>query len=160
MSFAKISTFLLLAAIGSFALVSEATAQSCSKPRQYYSEWKKHPSQDYHYRTYYYKPKDDYPGYKHHYVVYSPKKPKHLYYYNPYQKKYWGRCHAGYTHTQPGHGLYSHLQPQHRQGSIDAIPEAAFPEFGDLPPIPESSDGALLDLPPDDLPIVVTNDSF
>ena len=32
------------------------------------------------------------------------------------------------------------------------IEEDAFPEPGDLPPIPESTDGAKLDLPPDDIP--------
>ena len=147
----KTMAFLLLGAICSLSYVGQAQAQSsCATPRQYYSEWKKHPSKDYHYRSYYYKPKVDYKGYKHHYVVYSKKKPKELYYYNPYKKKYWGRCPTSHG----GKALYSHLKPEHRHASLDAIPDNHFPEFGALPPIPESDDGVLIDLPPDDLPVL------
>ena len=39
-----------------------------------------------------------------------------------------------------------------RNGDINKIPESAFPKAGPMPPIPESTDGATLDLPPDDLP--------
>src|SRR5438132_1052103 len=60
--------------------------------RQYYSTWQKHPQRAFYYRSYYYKPTADYVGYKHHYVVYYPSRPTHLYFYNPYKKVYWGRC--------------------------------------------------------------------
>ncbi len=152
MSHFKLPIAAILMAICSLSFVNLAAAQGgqCSTPRQYYSEWKKHPQQDYHYRNYYYKPSDTYSGYKHHYVIYTPSKPKDLYYYNPYTKKYWGRCPVAHG----GKPLYSQLPPEHRHEQLDQIPEASFPDFGGLPPIPDSTDGLLIDLPPDDLPIL------
>lgn len=117
-------------------------------PRQYYSQWQKHPQGKYDYRSYYYKPTPTYSGYKHHYVVRTPKDPKHVYYYNPYKQKYWGRCPADHG----GKPLYSRLEEKDQKGNLADIPEKAFPAPAALPPVPESTDGALLDLPPDDLP--------
>ncbi len=114
-------------------------------PRQYYSQWQKSPQSNYAYRTYYYKPTPDYAGYKHHYVI---QKGDHCYFYNPYEKQYWGRCplkHGG----QP---TYQLLAPADRKPTLAQIPESAFPPAGPLPPIPESDGSATLDLPPDDLP--------
>jgi hypothetical protein len=114
-------------------------------PRQYYSQWQKSPQSNYAYRTYYYKPTPDYAGYKHHYVI---QKGDHCYFYNPYEKQYWGRCplkHGG----QP---TYQLLAPADRKPTLAQIPESAFPPAGPLPPIPESNGSATLDLPPDDLP--------
>jgi hypothetical protein len=116
--------------------------------RQYYSSWQKHPQRNYHYRYYYYKPTPTYAGYQHHYVVYFPQRPKHLYYYNPYKKVYWGRCPTDCG----GREQYSLLAEKDRKASVDEIPEAAFPKPAAMPPIPESTDGAKVDLPPDDLP--------
>ena len=116
--------------------------------RQYYSDWHKPPQKSYYYRTYYYKPAPSYVGFKHHYVVYSPQKPKYYYYYNPYKKQYWGRCPADHG----GKPVYSMLAEKDRKANLDEIPESAFPPLAALPPIPESNDGATLDLPPDDLP--------
>lgn len=153
MSFSRLAVCALLMAACTFVMAEQASAQgSHAQPRQYYSGWKKHPSHDYYYRSYYYKPSPNYSGYKHHYAVYSQNKPKHIYYYNPYKKAYWGRCYAGYDSTYSGKPLYSLLKPEHRQPNLIDIPEAHFPEFGGLPPIPGSDDGVLLDLPPDDLP--------
>lgn len=148
----KSGVILMLAFCGLTATQQTAVAQASSSPRQYYSEWRKHPTQQYHYRSYYYKPSASYSGYKHHYVVYSPKKPQYCYFYNPYQKKYWGRCHSGYSPNYSGRPLYSHLKPEHRSATLTSIPEAHFPAFAGLPPIPDSVDGARLELPPDDLP--------
>ena len=132
--------------LGCVLLVPAATfAGECATPRQYYSHWQKSPSSEYAYRTYYYKPNTDYAGYKHHYVIL---KDDHCYYYNPYEKKVWGRCHAKHQ----GRPQYQILAPQDRRPTIGEIPESAFPVAGALPPIPESKDAALLDLPPDDLP--------
>ena len=119
-----------------------------SGPRQYYSSWQKHPTAAYHYRSYYYKPTPTYSGYKHHYVVYHPQRPQHVYFYNPYKKQYWGRCPVGTN----GQGRYSLLAEKDRSGSLKEIPEAAFPAPTRVPPIPESTDNTPLDLPPDDLP--------
>lgn len=115
-------------------------------PQQYYSTWQKAPSSNYAYRTYYYKPTPQYVGYKHHYVVL---KDDHCYFYNPYEKKYWGRCPLHHN----GKPAYSLLKPEHRRSSLAEIPESAFPPPGPLPPVPEGPDGGIvLDLPPDDLP--------
>lgn len=122
-----------------------AAAGECSTPRQYYSQWQKQPASDYAYRTYYYKPSETYAGYKHHYVIL---KDDHCYYYNPYERKVWGRCSAHHN----GQPQYQLLAPADRRPTISEIPESAFPKPGALPPIPESSDQVSLDLPPDDLP--------
>lgn len=116
--------------------------------RQYYSGWQRHPRGGYSYRTYYYKPNDDYAGYKHHYVVYHPKDPDHYYFYNPYKKQYWGRCPSQHG----GKPLYSLLAERDRRPTISEIPEAAFPKPAAPPVIPEATDKEPLDLPPDEAP--------
>jgi hypothetical protein len=125
-----------------------ATA-SANGGRQYYGGWNNHPSGKYSYRSYYYKPTPSYVGYKHHYVIHHPSRPQYHYYYNPYTKKYWGRCPSSYG-TKP---VYSLLAEADRHGDLAQIQESKFPEPSPkLPPIPESTDGIPLDLPPDDLP--------
>src|SRR5579872_6504079 len=128
-------------------LALPARAQTYS-PRQYYGPVRKHPKYNYSYRTYYYKPTPTYAGYRHHYAVYVPARPKYIYYYNPYKKQYWGRCPA----HSAGKPVYSLLAPRDRRASVEDIPESAFPPPGKLPRIPEAEDDARLDLPPDDLP--------
>jgi len=117
-------------------------------PRQYYGPWYKHPKYNYYYRNYYYKPAADYAGYKYHYAMYFPSRPNHYYYYNPQTKKYWGRCPV----NNNGKPQYSLLAEKDRKEKLADIPESAFPAPGALPPIPDSDDGATLDLPPNDLP--------
>ena len=114
--------------------------------RQYYGAWHKHTS-GYAYRPYYYKPSPQHVGFKHHYVIRQPKDNKHLYFYNPYKKQYWGRC-----PIESAKPSYSLLKEADRRANLAEIPESAFPPPGDLPPIPGAEDGAILDLPPDDLP--------
>ena len=118
--------------------------------RQYYSNWNHHVQRGYHYRSYYYKPTPSYVGYRHHYVIYSPSRPRHYYFYNPYKKQYWGRCDVNTN----GQGQYSLLAEADRKGNLEDIPEKAFPAPGPMPRIPESEAGenAGMDLPPDDLP--------
>ncbi len=116
--------------------------------RQYYSTWRKHPQRSYHYRYYYYKPSLSYSGYRHHYAIYYPSRPRYVYFYNPYKKVYWGRCPVQ-TNGQP---QYAMLAEKDRKANLEEIPEAAFPKPGPVPPIPEASDGVPMELPPDDLP--------
>ncbi len=128
--------------------------------RQYYSSWHNHGNYGYHYRTYYYKPYDNYHTYKHHYVVYQPKYPKHYYFYNPYKKQYWGRCPTTYcdpSYTYNPNQAYSLLKDVDRGPTIGGIPENKFPPPAAMPPIPESTDGQKVELPPDDLPADVPN---
>ena len=99
--------------------------------RQYYSSWSYYPTYKYYYRTYYYKPYRAYTGYKYHYCVHYPKRPRYVYYYNPYRKVYWGR----YDLESQG---YSLLAEKDRKQDLNAIPESAFPEPGQMPFIPES----------------------
>ena len=146
---------LLLTLAGLSALLvadlgADAQAETYSA-RQYYGAYAKHPKHSYTYRTYYYKPTPTYSGYKHHYAIYYPSKPKYVYYYNPYKKQYWGRCPSN-TNGKP---LYSLLAEKDRKGNIEDIDESAFPEPTDVPPLPDSTDGVKLDLPPDDLPTTV-----
>lgn len=128
--------------------------------RQYYSNWHYHSGNGYHYRTYYYKPTPTYHTYKHHYVVYQPKYPRHVYYYNPYKKAYWGRCPT--TYHDPGYNYnpnhaYSLLKEDDRKPTLAEIPDNKFPPPAAMPPIPDSTDGTKIELPPDDLPADVPN---
>jgi hypothetical protein len=138
---------LVLALFLTGALSAAALANPYT-PRQYYGPWQKHPKEAYHYRAYYYKPTPTYSGYKHQYVMYSPQKPDHYYFYNPYKKVYWGRCPVN-TNGKP---LYSMLAEKDCKGQVEDIPETAFPAPAKPPALPEASDDATLDLPPDDLP--------
>ncbi|MBX3438656.1 MAG: hypothetical protein KF861_14275 [Planctomycetaceae bacterium] len=131
--------------------VGSANAESIyGTPRQYYSGYTYVPSHGYGYRTYYYKPTPEYAGYDYHYVIYPQHDPHHAYYYNPHTKAYWGRC------PSQGHGepYYSLLRPIHRKPTLAEIPESAFPKPGPLPPIPGAKDNAVLDLAPNDTPVV------
>ena len=132
-----------------FSSLSTPALANPYTPRQYYGGWNKHPSKNYHYRAYYYKPSPTYSGYKHHYVIYFPSKPTYYYYYNPYSKAYWGRCPV----KSEGKGEYSLLAEADRRGSLEEIAEKAFPPMGRMPKMPEATDDATLDLPPDDLPV-------
>jgi hypothetical protein len=116
--------------------------------RQYYSGWVKPTSKPYSYRYYYYKPTADYVGYKYQYVIHYPSRPKYYYYYNPYKKVYWGRCPS---HCD-GKPAYSQLPPEACKSRLEDIAESDFPPMGNLPKIPESNDGATVDLPPSDAP--------
>jgi len=115
--------------------------------RQFFGDWHNH-SRGFAFRPYYYKSTPDFVGFKHHYVVHFQSHPQHNYFFNPYTKQFWGRCPV----ASEGKASYSLLAANDRSGDINKIPESAFPKGGPMPPIPESSDGALLDLPPDDLP--------
>ena len=142
---ALIGALLLLGTLGG-AMLHAADGYGHS-PRQYYGNWHRHQSGHF-YRTYYYKPHTNYAGYRHHYVVLFPNRPKHVYFYNPYTKRYWGRCPS----LHGGKPDYQHLTLEDQKQTLSEIPESAFPESKGLPPLPESKDGAQLDLPPDDLP--------
>ena len=139
---------ILCVALASCAVATMPAAVEAAAPRQYYSNWRAHPRKAYHYRVYYYKPKPDYSGYRHHYVIHHPRYPRYHYFYNPYKKRYWGRCPV----QTGGRSLYSRLPDNLQRQSLADIPDTAFPAPGPAPAIPESTDGIPLDLPPDDLP--------
>jgi hypothetical protein len=147
MSLAKKSLCLVCALLFSVPTALVARADSYVV-RQYYSSWQKAPQRSYYYRHYYYKPAPTYSGYRHHYVIYHPSRPQHVYFYNPYKRVYWGRCPV----QSQGQPHYSMLAEKDRKATLEEIPESAFPKPAPVPPIPEASDGAPMDLPPDDLP--------
>jgi hypothetical protein len=117
--------------------------------RQSFGDWHQH-QRGFSHRAYYYKPHQNFVGFKHHHVIHFNSRPQHHYFYNPYKKQFWGRCPVA-TDGKPS---YSLLAAKDRSGDINKIPESAFPKPGAMPPIPESTDGATLDLPPDDLPTI------
>jgi hypothetical protein len=138
----------VLAVASMLGTLAEPTLANPYAPRQYYGNWRRHATYSYTYRTYYYKPSPTYVGYRHHYVFSFPSRPKHYYFYNPYTKVFWGRCPV----NAQGNGAYSLLAEGDRRGNVEDIPEEAFPKPGKMPRIPEATDDAPLDLPPDDLP--------
>jgi hypothetical protein len=103
----------MIAAASVLGLMAAPAAANQSSPRQYYGAWHKHDSNGYHYRHYYHMPSADYAGYRHHYVIYHPPRPKYYYFYNPYTKTYWGRCPV----KTDGKGQYSMLAEKDRKGS-------------------------------------------
>jgi hypothetical protein len=114
--------------------------------RHYYGGWNYHPKRTYYYSNYYYKPQTTYSGYKHHYSIYYPSRPRYVYYYNPVARHYWGR----YDLKEKG---YSLLAEKDRKDDLTSIPEEAFPDPGTMPAIPESNDGEkMLPIDPEKLP--------
>lgn len=114
--------------------------------RHHYSSWSYRPQSIYYYSYYYYKPTTSYSGYRHHYCIYYPSRPRYVYYYNPVRKVYWGR----YDLEEKG---YSLLAKKNRKEKLDEIPDSAFPEPGKMPEIPGSEDGErILPIDPDSLP--------
>jgi hypothetical protein len=136
----SLSLFALLAAAAVTGLTVASAppqAEAFYTYVQYYSSWRYHRPGSYYYTSYYYKPYVEYVGYKHHYCVYTPTYPNYVYYYNPYKQVYWGR----YDFENKG---YSLLDPKDRKQRLEEIPESAFPEPGDMPPIPESQGGEVV----------------
>src|SRR5262245_31420378 len=137
----------LLGLAGVFLLSAAAGSQADYGPRQYYSGWSP-TTYGYYYRTYYYKPYPTYTSYNYQYVIYYPSRPSYYYYYNPHRRVYWGRSPV----QNDGKAVYSLLAEEHRKGTLNEIREEHFPKPGPMPPVPESKDGARIDVPPADLP--------
>ncbi|QDU40821.1 hypothetical protein Mal4_51830 [Maioricimonas rarisocia] len=134
---------LAVAAIFSLAQTSEADAGY----RQYYGSWSYHPSYRYYYRPYYYKPYTSYSGYKYHYCIHYPSRPRYVYYYNPHRRQYWGR----FDLEGKDGAQYSLLKDEDRAEKLSDIPEEAFPKPAAMPAVPESEDGAQIE-PPEGVP--------
>jgi hypothetical protein len=146
----------VIAVVAAGCFVSAAVEAATYASRQYYGGWSYNRTQKYYHRSYYYKPSPSYYGYKHHTVVYKPSYDRrHYYFYNPYNKKYWGRCPATYYGNKgyaPGTQGYARLAPEDQKGDLKEIPPTAFPKVGKMPQIPEGKDDVQMDLPPDDPP--------
>ena len=126
---------LLCLAVAS-CFVVPGTAQAGRYYRQRYSSWSYHPTRSYYYTRYTYHPvvSTTTTTYKFHYAIHYPTRPRYVYYYNPVRRVYWGR----YDIQEAG---YSLLKEEDRKEKLDDIPESAFPKPGEMPAIPESSDG-------------------
>lgn len=133
--------YISFAAVVAATLLVAAGLEAGFFRRHYYSRWSHYPERSYHYSYYYYKPYASYAKYDYHYCVYYPSRPNYVYYYNPYQKVYWGR----YDLEQKG---YSTLAEADRKPTLGDIPEEAFPEPSKMPAIPESEDGETMAEPP------------
>jgi hypothetical protein len=125
---------MVIAAMAVTTFASEANA--FYRYRQYYSSWNYQPSRSYYTSQYYYRPTPTYPTYSYHYCVYRPSQPRYVYYYNTHTRKYWGRFDCQGTE---GH-QYSLLKAEDQKGSLEEIPEKAFPAPGKMPQIPDATD--------------------
>src|SRR5262249_48338329 len=108
-------------------------------PRQNYSGWVQQDNSTY-YGCHYYQP-DEGGSYKSHRVYYYPSRPRYVYYYNPYSKRYWGR----YDREAKG---YSMLAEKDQSADLNSIPESAFPKPGEMPPIRGAKDKVKIKEPP------------
>jgi hypothetical protein len=124
--------------VAGFLASSNSSAQAYGG---YYSGYTYYPQRSYYASYYYYKPYVSYPSYNYHYCVYYPTRPRYVYYYNPYSRSYWGR----YDLDAQG---YSMLAEKDRKGTLNDIPETAFPKPGEMPADPESTDGSRIPKPP------------
>ena len=95
-------------------------------------------------------PAQTYTGYRHHYVIYYPSRPKYYYYYNPYKKSVLGSLPLLLQRRRAS--IRCSRRRKVAKAIFAQIPEAAFPKPTATPPIPEATDGEKLDLPPDDPP--------
>ncbi|MCA9114985.1 MAG: hypothetical protein KDA79_07850 [Planctomycetaceae bacterium] len=135
--FGKVVLYVSLAA--AMAGMWAETAQAAY--RQYFTAWAYHEQRDYHYRTWYFKPTEQTSGYRHHYCLYFPTRPKYVYWYDPTAKQFWGR----YELSGKEGARFSVLKPEDRATSIDAIAEDSFPAAGPMPALPDSTDGVPVD---------------
>lgn len=118
---------------GGICFLAAAAVYAGGFGQQYYGNWNHYPSRGYHYCSYNYRPYNSYPNYSHHYCVSYPSSPNYVYYYNPYQGQYWGRCDLT-------NNTYSLLAPQDRRATLKEIPETAFPPGGQMPLLPTAVD--------------------
>lgn len=112
-------------------------AHASAPARQYYGAWSYHSKHEYYYATYYFKPTADYPGYRSHYAIYYASRPRYVYYFDRYSRRYWGRFD---TEGKAG-AQYSLLKDESRKERVEDIAEEDFPKPGGMPMIPESEDG-------------------
>ena len=109
-----------------------------------YGGWGYYNNYGYYYNQYYYTPTH------YHYCIYYPSQPRYVYYYNPYQKVYWGR-----SDLQGKDGaVYSELAEKDKKGTLKEIPEEAFPAPGAMPKHPDGVEGnfAVPPAPPKEAP--------
>ena len=126
--------------------VAPANARGSYGQRQYYGSWNYSNSHSYYFTTYYYRPVTTVTVYSYHYCVYYPSQPRYVYYYNPTSQVYWGR----YDLEKKG---YSLLAVDDRKAKLEDIPESAFPQPAEMPPVPESNgDAKVIPVSVDSLP--------
>ena len=104
--------------------------------RQYYTAWTFHAERGYWYRTLHFKPEPGYLGYRHHYCIHYVSQPQYVYFYDPYDKVYWGRFDV---RGMPGE-QFSVLDPEDRRERLSDVPADAFPPEGEIPTLPGATD--------------------
>lgn len=149
----RASLILIAAAV----LCGGGTAQA--QRQKYATGWQHKPEGGYYYKKYEYKVKPTDKEYKYQYVIYKPSRTKeYVYWYNPESRKYWARCATVHHKTcgkevKMGADFWGMLPEDDRRDSLNDISEA---KFGMVkkgsPVIPGSTDGAMIDCPPNDLP--------
>jgi hypothetical protein len=128
-----------------------AEAVSAQEPRQFYSSdgtlankdrWVVFREQGYATTYYCFKPNPDDANFTLNHCYFFFKDPDHIYFQNT-EKEYWGRCHR----NKGRWNRYSTLPKRRRAKRLAQIPRQAFPPPGEMPPIPQSTDGTQM-LPP------------
>lgn len=116
-SFRKAMLGVVLATIGLLGMTDRAEAGSYSK--MYYGK-----SYNYRYYSYYSK---KYGESRRHMLVYHPRQPRYVYYYNTDTGLYWGRFDLS-------DNSYQLLADKDKKPTIGEIPDEAFPKGGKMPP--------------------------
>jgi len=122
----------IVALVGFASMPNQAEAGN----RSHYSRPTFHKS--FHYRQYNYY-SNHHKSYRQHYAFYFNHSPKHVYFYNPHKKQWWGRYDLEV-------GGYSLLKETDRKAELNDIPESAFPKPGKMPA--EEQGGETMDVPP------------
>jgi hypothetical protein len=131
MSTSRVLSLVAAVAVGLLPVVAQAA------PIQKYGEWKTG-KENYTYRTYTFAASEQEKPTVH-VVIYYKDDPKHYYYWNPKEKKFWGR---GLVDSVDGcHQLYQMLAPEDRKGDLADIPKKAFPPPTETPKLSSITPG-------------------
>lgn len=128
-------------------VLGTATTLSADEPRQSYSAWSFSKEKGYYFAKFTYKPSAGPCEPKTHYCILKPDEPHRVYYFNPYEKKFWARFDAKAEEGKQ----FSVLKPEARKETLAEIAEREFPEPAAAPELPEATDGETVE-PPSDLP--------
>lgn len=130
-------------------LAREANGQGAvtELPRQYYSDnWEQSPGGRFYFLRYYYRPAATDIEFQMHYVVWYPGEKDYYYYYNPSKQKYWCRA---LSQSRPSMNIWQVLDDPELSGQLADIAEQTWDtKQRKRPPIPNSTDGTLMDPPP------------
>lgn len=115
--------------------------------RQYYSSWTFSSTAGYYFASYFFRLTVSATNYSYHYAIYYESRPRYIYYFNPYTKRYWGRYDLEAAAKDP-QTAYSLLKEDDRREKLTDIPEEAFPKPAAMPQVPDAEDDLQMEPPP------------